>query len=262
MKKIKIGLSGATGRMGQGIVQALKHHQNLELSAAYASATNPLKGQVIDATVILSDQIDDLFKNSDVIIDFSQPQATAVLLEHAQNFKKPLVIGTTGLDQAHLNLIQKASKQMPIVYARNTSIGITVMQEIVKQLTLALGEDFDIELSETHHRHKVDAPSGTCLMLAEAAAEARGVDLQKVARFERHGHVGVRPKREIGFSVRRGGQSPGEHTISFLSDEESIEITHHSFSRSLFVKGALKAAEWVVSQSAGLYGMADVLKDK
>jgi 4-hydroxy-tetrahydrodipicolinate reductase len=122
-----------------------------------------------------------------------------------------------------------------------------------------LGEDFDIELSETHHRHKVDAPSGTCLMLAETAAKARGVELKKVARFERYGHTGSRPKGEIGFSVRRGGQSPGEHTISFLSDDESIELTHHSFSRSLFVKGALKAARWVVNQPAGLYTMSDVL---
>ncbi|RZI46197.1 4-hydroxy-tetrahydrodipicolinate reductase [Candidatus Finniella inopinata] len=241
MKKIKLGLLG-TGRMGNGIIEYLRED-----------------GPFVIGAVASRGDLRPLFEQSDVIIDFSQPQGTQPLLDRALDFNKPLVIGTTGLTDDQVHQMEKIAKTVPVVYARNTSIGITLMQAVVKQLTKALGDDFDVELSETHHRHKVDAPSGTCLMLAEAVASARGVDLKDVARFERHGHVGARVPGEIGFSVRRGGQYPGEHTVSFLSDEESIEITHRSFSRQLFVKGALKAAQWVIHQPPGLYGMADVL---
>jgi 4-hydroxy-tetrahydrodipicolinate reductase len=242
MKKIKLGLLGATGRMGKGIIDSLQG-----------------TSFVLGATVSSTGDISSLFEQSDVIVDFSKPQGTQALLDKALHFKKPLVIGTTGLTEDQLHQLQKVAKEMPVVYARNTSIGIALMQVAVKQLTMTLGDDFDVEFSETHHRHKVDAPSGTCLMLAETVADARGVNLKDVARFERYGHVGARVHGEIGFSVSRGGQSPGEHTISFLSDEESISITHRSFSRQLFVKGALKAAHWVVNQPPGLYSMADVL---
>lgn len=259
MTRIKIGLSGATGRMGKAIIQAIDNDKGLELSSALASHNNPLLGQKIAPNIILNDKADSLFQKADVIIDFSQPQATQLLLEKALNFKKPLVIGTTGLDRFHHELLKKISKLVPVVYSPNMSIGITVMQVVVKQLTKVLGEEYDVELSETHHRHKVDAPSGTCLMLAETVAKVRGVKLNEVASFKRHGQIGPRQKGEIGFSVKRGGQSPGEHTVSFLSDAESIELTHHSFSRDIFVNGALTAAKWAIKQPVGLYSMQDVL---
>ncbi|MEM6913504.1 MAG: 4-hydroxy-tetrahydrodipicolinate reductase [Pseudomonadota bacterium] len=227
-----IGLLGASGRMGIAI-KALTETVDLE---------------------DLGDAPDDLR----VVIDFSSPEGTKAAILWCTEHQVPLVTGTTGLDEAELALIRQASMQVAVVQSGNMSLGITLLKRLVREAAAAL-PGFDIEILETHHKHKKDSPSGTALLLGEAAAHARGTALSEAARFARHGRDDTRKADEIGFAVRRGGGIFGEHDVSFMSEGETISLSHQALSREAFAHGAVTAARWVLGKPAGLYGMDDVL---
>lgn len=257
--KIKVGVAGATGRMGQLIIEQIIKDDYFTLAAATTSLNNPLLGAVVADHVFLHSNPEELFTKGQVVIDFTKPELLEEHLRLAVHHKTKLVIGTTGLTAQHKEMLAEASKQIPLLYAPNTSMGITLMKALTTQIAKVLGEEFDIEIDEVHHRHKVDAPSGTSLSLGEAAAKGRSVSLRDVACYERHGHTGPRPTGQIGFSVRRGGSVVGDHTVSFIGEEECLEITHKGLSRSLYAKGAMTAARWLCDKPAGLYNMENVL---
>lgn len=257
--KIKAGVAGATGRMGQLIIEQIIKDDYFALVAATTSASNPLLGTIMADHVFLHCNPEELFTKGQIVIDFTKPDLLEEHLRLAVLHKTKLVMGTTGLTAEHKEMLVEASKQIPLLYASNTSMGVTLMKVLTTQVAKILGSEFDIEIDEIHHRHKVDAPSGTSLSLGEAAAKGRGVSLRDVACFERHGHIGPRPEGQIGFSVRRGGSIVGDHTVSFIGEEECLEITHKGVSRSLYAKGAITAARWLCDKPVGLYNMEDVL---
>jgi 4-hydroxy-tetrahydrodipicolinate reductase len=223
--KIKVGIAGATGRMGQLIIEQIIKDDLFSLAAATTSANNPLLGTIVADHVFLHSNPEELFTKGQVVIDFTKPDLLKEHLTLAVQHKTKLVIGTTGLTAEHKEMLLEASKQIPLLYASNTSMGVTLMKVLTTQISKVLGSDFDIEIDEIHHRHKVDAPSGTSLSLGEAAAKGRGVSLKDVTCFERHGHTGPRPAGQIGFSVRRGGSIVGDHTVSFIGEDE-LSLIH------------------------------------
>jgi 4-hydroxy-tetrahydrodipicolinate reductase len=239
---MKIGVLGPNGRMGKMIVAEIGSH-------AQASAM----------PITRNDNKDDAFKACDVIIDFT---AVESLIDHAalaHQYGRALVIGTTGLGPAEYAAIETAAKRAPILQSGNMSLGINLLLSLVEQAAKKLGDGYDIEIFEAHHRHKVDAPSGTALMLGEAAAKGRNIKLKDAMIPARFGQTGQRIKGSIGFSVFRGGDVIGDHTVTFAGPSERIEIAHKASDRGLFAKGAVKAAIWLKDKPAGLYTMQDVL---
>lgn len=194
----------------------------------------------------------------DVVVDFSSPDGTKTAALYCAERKVPLVTGTTGLDADQQAAVSEAAKAAPVVQSGNMSLGITLMTRLVAEASAALA-GFDIEILETHHRHKKDSPSGTALLLGEAAARARGSALSEAARFERHGRDDQRRAGEIGFAVRRGGGVFGEHDVSFMSEGETLSLSHTALTRDAFATGAIAAARWVIGKPAGHYGMDHVL---
>ncbi len=237
--KTRLFIFGKSGRMGQELCSVLQDHPAALCIGGRTSLGD--EGHTSDA---------------DVFIDFSVPAALPYVLEIALALKKPLVIGTTALTSDQLDQIEKASKSIPIIQASNTSLGIAVLSKISEQVASMLDETFDIEISETHHRNKVDSPSGTALSLAEAAAQGRGLNFDRTqVSMDRSGERG----QGIGFSVRRGGGVVGDHTVAFMSADEMIELTHRGLSRRLFAQGAVKAALLLKTRHPGLYSMAQIL---
>jgi len=200
-----------------------------------------------------------LFEASDVIIDFSLPSATAKHIEFAKTHGTNLILGTTGHDDSDFSLIKKAADRIAIVKAMNFSIGVNVILALTEKASSLLNEDFDIEVFEMHHKHKIDSPSGTAIALGEAAARGRSVRLDDVLVKGRHGITGARKKGDIGFSSMRGGEVVGDHSIIFAGESERIELNHKAASRRIFSRGAILAARWVTVQKPGLYSMLDVL---
>lgn len=240
--KTNLYLFGVTGRMGAEISTLLQDHPKAKFVGGTSS-----KGAQGDMSEV------------DVLIDFSMPEAVETILNLAVTMNKPLVIGTTGLTMHHAQLIKNASAKIPVLQASNTSFGVAVLNKLVKVAAGLLDDSYDIEISETHHRQKLDAPSGTALTLGKSAAEGRGQhSLDDVrAGINRQGQ---RKVGQIGFAVQRGGGVFGEHKVCFLGDDEIIELSHTGLSRRLFARGAIKAALWLKDQSAGLYGMDDCFK--
>ena len=241
--------------MGRMIIECLKNEPDAKLSAAYT--IEPLDFALPDG-VVLTDKFDELFANSDVIIDFTIKEGAINLINHARTDPKPLVIGTTGLGEDGANLLKLASAAMPILYATNMSLGVAVLNRLAALASKALRE-FDAEIVEQHHRHKKDAPSGTALTLGERVAAARGLNLKDVLVTGRDGLVGARSKDEIAILAVRGGDVVGRHTVGFYNEGEFIELNHTATSRATFAKGAIKAAIWVAGQGSGLYGIDDCL---
>ena len=242
MKRVRVLLVGAKGRMGQAI-------------AAAADAAD---------TVIVAglDQGDDLTKEVDaceVVVDFSHPGATDEICRACLGAGKPLVVGTTGHSNDERALLEKASKSVPVVFSPNFSIGVNALFWLTRKAAEMLGEDFDLEIVETHHRLKKDAPSGTAKKLAEILCEVRKLDYAKNVVHGRDGLVGERPAAEIGVHSIRGGDVVGDHTVAFAGPGERLELTHKASSRETFAAGALRAAHWVAGRPAGLYSMEDVL---
>lgn len=253
---VKVGVFGASGRVGRLILDDLKDTPDISLSSVYVR--NSLNFS-IDPSVLVTSDIKAFLHACDVVIDFSLPQACQSLVEAAIETPTPLVIGTTGLDTHQLNLLKEASEAMPILYATNMSLGVALLNKLVKQASAAL-EGFDIEIVEMHHKHKKDAPSGTALTLAESAAEGRGLDLDKVRVSGRNGNIGERSEDEIAVMALRGGDIVGRHTVGFYNDGEFIELNHTATSRNTFSKGAIRAGAWIADKEAGLYSIADCLE--
>jgi len=255
METLKVGVFGATGRVGQLIIESLRLDKNAGVSTVYVR--NGLDFSV-DPSILITNDMKAFLKSSDVIIDFSLPDACEKLLEAALETPKPLVIGTTGLSDHQLNLMQEAAQKMPILYATNMSLGVAMLNKLTAMASKAL-EDFDIEIVEMHHKHKKDAPSGTALTLAEHAAEARELDLNNVRVSGRDGNIGERTKDEISVMALRGGDIVGRHTVGFYNDGEFIELNHTATNRATFAKGSIKAAKWLVDQDAGLHTITQCL---
>ncbi len=239
--------------MGRAILEALQQDQE-----AYHQEDDIWLGSELD----WGDNIKEGLSKGNVVIDFTSPTATLAILKEAVSQKKPMVIGTTGFTTEETKKITVASKKIPIVLSPNMSVGVNVVFKLLTDATAALGDAFDAEIVEMHHRQKKDAPSGTALRMGEAIAQVRGTTLTDVGRFERSGVIGARPTGEIGIQSLRGGDVVGEHTVIFAGPGERIEITHRAHSRQNFARGALLAARWVVHQPPGLYNMMDVLNLK
>ena len=251
----KVGIVGSTGRMGEHLIKNVMENESLTLSALHVF--DELKVTVPD-NVLITNSMKALLEACDVIIDFSAPVATQELCEEALKNPTALVIATTGFTAHQQNLLTEASKEMPVLYASNMSAGIALLKQLVEQVAATLS-DFDIEIVEQHHRHKVDAPSGTALTLGEFAAKGRGLDLDAVRVSGRDGQIGARSKDEIAVMALRGGDIVGRHTVGFYNDGEFLELNHTATSRETFSKGAIRAAAWIVDQESGLYSINDCL---
>lgn len=253
---VKVGVFGANGRVGKLLLDDLKTTENISLSSVYVRNSLDFS---IDPSVLVSTDMKSFLNACDIVIDFSLPEACESLLEAALKTPKPLVIGTTGLNAHQLNLLKEASKNMPILYATNMSLGVALLNKLVRQASAAL-EGFDIEIVEMHHKHKKDAPSGTALTLAESAACGRGLDLDKVRISGRDGNIGERSSDEIAVMALRGGDIVGRHTVGFYNDGEYLELNHTATSRNTFSKGAIRAASWLAKKESGLYSISDCLE--
>lgn len=245
----KIGILGAKGRMGRAIALAAD-----ELGATISGGIDQ-EGAVHGAYASLAE----LASASDVLVDFTRPDALSAHLEAAIAGNCPIVIGTTGLSVGDHAAIDTAAKSVAVLQAANTSLGVNLLAHLVQDAAARLGADWDIEIVEMHHRHKVDAPSGTALLLGEAAAKGRGVDLAGVADRGRDGITGERREGAIGFAALRGGSVAGDHQVVLATEGERIELGHRAESRAIFARGAVKAALWLKGKPAGRYGMTDVL---
>ncbi|MFL6031555.1 MAG: 4-hydroxy-tetrahydrodipicolinate reductase [Rubrobacteraceae bacterium] len=254
----RIAVVGAAGRMGREVVRAALEDDSIELAGGVVETGAPeldadigeLSGWERSGVLATQDPPDDV----EVLIEFTVPDATVEHLAYA----RPVVIGTTGLSEEQLARVEEAAKSVPIVLAPNMSVGVSLLKEVVRELSGKLGTGYDVEIVEAHHRNKVDAPSGTALLLARAAAEGRGRNLDEVAVFGREGRA-PREEGEIGIHALRGGAVVGEHRVVFYSDGEEIEIIHRALSRRTFAAGALRAARFAAGAEPGLYSMRDVL---
>ena len=238
----RIGIIGSKGRMGQALEQAIA-------DAGYDFAGGVDQGDDVGALAV----------NTEVLVDFSAPAALEANLHAAQAAGVPIVIGTTGLENSHHALIDQGAQSIAVLQTGNTSLGVTLLAHLVKDAASRLGPDWDIEIVEMHHRMKVDAPSGTALLLGEAAAAGRKVDLTVNSERGRDGQTGARAQGAIGFASLRGGTVAGDHSVTFAGDEERITLTHNAENRMIFARGAVKAAGWLVGKSAKRYSMQDVL---
>ncbi len=251
---LRIVVLGAAGRMGRELLQAVAAHPACALHAAVARPHQELPPGTPRAA-----SLEAALEGADVLIDFTRPETTAAAAALAASRGVALVVGTTGLTLEHHAALRAASAQVPTLWAPNMSLGVNAMLWLLQAAATALGEGFDLELTEAHHRHKADAPSGTALRMLEVLAEARGWPLDEVLCHGRQGQVGARPARQIGVQVVRGGDVAGEHTALFLGDGERLEITHRASSRAVFAQGAARAAAWIGAQPPGLYTMEQVL---
>ncbi len=267
MSAVRIGIVGVAGRMGQAIVREIAASQGAAVVAGgIEQPGNPTLGQdpgVLAGAgptgAVITEDAAALFGNVDVVIDFSPPAAVGRHATLAAQGKTGYVVGTTGLEQAQFDALNKASHHCAVVQSYNMSLGVNILAGLTRQVAASLGEDWDIEIVEMHHRMKVDAPSGTAILLGEMAALGRGQPLDKISDRGRDGITGARKRGDIGFAALRGGNVAGEHTVIFAADNERIELTHKATDRSIFARGAVRAAIWTKGKLPGLYRMADVL---
>jgi 4-hydroxy-tetrahydrodipicolinate reductase len=266
MVAARIAILGAGGRMGRALIAALATTDGAVLAAAIEHEASEALGQ--DASglaglsasgIVVTADAAGALANCDAAIDFSTPAATLCHVALAAERGTACVVGTTGLAHADEDTLRLAARRIPLVYAANYSVGMTLLADLVTRAASRLGDDFDIEIAEMHHRHKIDAPSGSALMLGRAAAAGRGVELDAVALRGRDGVTGARPKGAIGFASLRGGDVPGDHTVIFAGDSERLELTHRAGGRGIFATGAIRAALWTTGRPPGLYTMRDVL---
>lgn len=255
----QIAILGAAGRMGRALIDALPAHPSLRLGAAFDRAEAVATGREAAPGVPLSSDLSSPSARFDVLIDFTRPEGTLAALDACIAAGRGIVIGTTGFTAEQRSAIDAAAQQIPICLSGNFSIGVNLCLALVEHAARVLGGSVDVEVVETHHRHKVDAPSGTALMLGEAAARGLGTTLDQSAVYTRHGHTGARAAGTIGFATLRGGDVVGDHSVLFLGDGERVEITHKASNRANFANGALRAAAWLHGRAPGLYAMKDVL---
>ncbi|HET7649426.1 MAG TPA: 4-hydroxy-tetrahydrodipicolinate reductase [Gammaproteobacteria bacterium] len=256
---VRIALLGAAGRMGRAIIESAHEFPGVSIGAALVQPDSALLNQLADRDLNYSADLEGALTHCDVLIDFATPEATAAALERCVAAGKPVVIGVTGLDAALQRRIEAASRKIAVLTAANMSPGVNLLLQLVRTASAALGDAFDVEIIETHHRHKKDAPSGTALALGEAVAAGRGVTLADHAVYDRAGKPAVRETGSIGFTSIRAGEIVGEHTVLLAGAGERLELTHRANSRATFANGALAAARWLAGKPAGRYTMADVL---
>lgn len=261
-----IAITGAAGRMGKTLIAAVEETEGVRLAAAIESPGNPAIG--VDAGeaagvgklgVPIVDSLESVCGKFDVLIDFTIAEATVSNLSVCAAHGKKMVVGTTGLDEAQKSELHDTGKKIAIVFAPNFSVGVNATFKLLEVAAGIFGDDVDIEVIEAHHRHKVDAPSGTALRMGEVVAHALGRDLDKVAQHGREGHTGERERSTIGFHAIRGGDIVGDHTVVFAAAGERVEITHRAHSRVNFASGAVRAAAWLANKETGVYDMQDVL---
>ena len=262
----RIAVMGAAGRMGKTLIEAVCLAEDATLTAAIDRPDSTLIGAdagelagVGKLGVSLVGDLAAVVDQFDVLIDFTHPTVTLKNLEVCRKAGKSMVIGTTGFSQDEKQLLADAGKEISIVFAANFSVGVNLCLKLLDTAARVLGDDVDIEIIEAHHRHKVDAPSGTALRMGEVVAKALDRDLEKVAVYGREGQTGARARETIGFATVRAGDVVGDHTVLFAADGERVEITHKASSRMTFAKGAVRSALWLQNQAAGLYDMQDVL---
>ena len=265
-KMINVGVIGAGGRMGRMLIEALQDNPQTTLTAAIERQGSSLVGAdagevaaIGRLNVKIVDDLQSVIDDIDVLIDFSLPDATEQNMQVCAANNVAMVIGTTGFNVQQEKVLATASEQVAIVYAGNYSTGVNLSLKLLGMAAKAFGTDADVEIIEAHHKHKIDAPSGTAYMMAEAVAEARGQNLKDVAVYGREGQTGERKAGSIGIHAIRGGEIIGDHTVMFIADGEVVEITHRARARMTFAAGAVRAATWIVQQSTGQYNMQDVL---
>lgn len=266
MTTTRIAITGAIGRMGKILIEAVVATEGAELAAAIVLPDSTLIGAnagemagvgKLDVSVV--GDLKEVITHFDVLIDFTAPAATLANAALCAAHGKPMIIGTTGFTDEQKQTLVEYQKIIPMCIATNYSTGVNLCFKLLDMAAKVLGEDVDIEIVEAHHRHKVDAPSGTALSMGEVVANATGRDLSKVAVYGREGQTGARERSTIGFATVRGGDVVGDHTVMFLADGERVEITHRASSRLSFARGAVRAAGWIGSQTPGLFDMQDVL---
>ena len=261
----KIAIAGASGRMGQMLVEAVRSADDCTLTGALDLASSPAIGHDAGAYagqtsgVAITADLHAGLQHSQVLIDFTRPEGTMAHLQACRALGVGLVIGTTGFSEAQKAEIAEAAKTIPIMMAPNMSVGVNVTLKLLEMAAKALATGYDIEIIEAHHRHKVDAPSGTALKMGEVVAQASQRDLSTHGVFTRHGHTGARVPRSIGFATVRGGDIVGDHTVLFAGTGERIEISHKSSSRATYAQGSLRAVRFLAGQKSGLFDMFDVL---
>ena len=263
---IKVGVIGAGGRMGRMLIEAIQENAQTILNAAIEREGSSLVGAdagevaaIERLEVKIVDDLVSVIKDIEVLIDFSLPDATEQNMQICAEHNVAMVIGTTGFIEQQEQVLTEVSKHIPIVYAGNYSTGVNLSLKLLEMAAKAFGTDADVEIIEAHHKHKIDAPSGTAFMMAEAVAEARGQNLKDVAIYGREGQTGEREAGTIGIHAIRGGEIIGDHTVMFIADGEVVEITHRARARMTFAAGAVRAATWVIQQGNGQYNMQDVL---
>lgn len=262
---VQIAISGVSGRMGRALLEAVAADAECALCAAIDRPGSPLAGQDAGAAwgaatgVRVTDQPASALQGAHALIDFTRPDATFDYLDACVAAGVPLVIGTTGFDEAGRARIAAAAGKIPVVFAPNMSVGVNLLMKLAELAAQVLADGYDVEIVEAHHRHKVDAPSGTALGLGQAVARALGRDLADCAVYGREGVTGERDPRTIGFATVRGGDIVGDHTLMFAGVGERVELTHKASSRATFAQGALRAARWLQGRAPGLYDMRDVL---
>ena len=266
-RQVRVGITGIGGRMGRVLAEAVDQRQDVVLTAAVEQPGSSLVGADAGEVaglgrngVAIVDDLAAVIDGLDVVIDFTAPAATLAHLALCARAGKAIVIGTTGLDDDQRRQLEAAAAEQPVVFAPNYSVGVNLSLRLLELAARVLGDDVDIEIIEAHHRHKVDAPSGTALRMGEVVAETLGRDLKQVAVYGREGQTGARDRRTIGFETIRAGDIVGEHTVLCAAEGERLEITHKASSRMTFAAGAVRAAAWVAGRPAGLYDMTDVLE--
>ena len=266
MNNFKIGIAGCLGRMGKELVSSVFQNKQTTFVGGFENKNHPQIGEQfskifnLDSNLVIKDNGEEIFSISDCIIDFTTPESTLNNIDVAIKTKTALVIGTTGLNQNILKQIENASKIIPILQSTNMSLGVNTLLNLVEHSASILDAlNYDIEISETHHKHKVDAPSGTAITLGEYAAKSRKVDFNSVKNYDRTNKSNPRKEGEIGFAVTRGGEIPGEHTVSFIGKNDRIDLQHKAFNRYIFVEGAVRASVFLSQSKPGKFTIKDVI---
>lgn len=265
----RIAVIGAAGRMGKTLIEAISQTEGAQLTAAIERPESSLVGSdagelagVGRNGVVVQDSLGKVLDDFDVLIDFTHPSTTLINLELCRGAGKAMVIGTTGFTDQQKELLSAAAADISIVFAPNFSVGVNLCLKLLDMAARVMGDEADIEIIEAHHRHKVDAPSGTALRMGEVVADALGRDLNQVAVYGREGQTGARDRQTIGFATVRAGDVVGDHTVLFATEGERVEITHKASSRMTFAKGAVRSSLWLSGRAPGLYDMQDVLSLK
>ena len=266
MKALRIAIVGVSGRMGQCLVKAAVADDSVALTVAISRPESESLGQDVGEIAMIGalgikviSDLTQVIDNFDLVIDFTRPETSMAIIENCLKAGKMMVIGTTGYSEDQKQMIAKAANQIPIVLAPNMSVGVNLSLKLLEMTAKVMGDSTDIEIIEAHHRHKVDAPSGTALRMGEAVASALNRELSDCAIYGREGNTGERDRKTIGFSTIRAGDIVGEHTVMFADEGERLEITHKASSRMTFANGAVRAALWLKDKPNGLYDMQDVL---